>query len=105
MIETVKSQQAAPVAPPAQTATNPLLSISPQEEWHRKYQSQPIGLAGAPLGDLARVPRAMILPAVEIVPSRTTALAPEARPSALGAQIGKPEKPKRSWLGRLLHRI
>jgi hypothetical protein len=104
MIEAVKSQQAAPVARPVAAVTNPLLSVSPKEEWSRQYQSRSIGSGppGTPWADLAHPPRAMVLPAADVAPVPIASVSPQIRSVALGAQIGKPEKPRRSWFGRLL---
>lgn len=112
LIETVKAQQAAPAERPAAAGPNPLLSVSPQEEWSRRFQSQPIGPeAGGPSpGELAVIPRSALVPplaqdlatAPRIVPERAAELAARPAGAALGARIGKPEKPRRSWFGRLI---
>ena len=110
LIERVKASQSATPAPTATAVLpNPLLSESPQEEWSRQFQSQSFGpeARGISYSDLASVPRAMLVPAVapDIVPSRTAEIAPRPAFQALGAEIGKkPEKPRRSWLGRMLYR-
>lgn len=108
LIETVKVQQAqsTPQAPAA--PANPLLYTSPGEEWSRQFQSQSIGpeLKGLTMSDLAPFRPAMVTPpaAPDIVPTRTADIAPPSAARALGAQIGRPEKPRRSWLGRMFQR-
>ena len=119
LIESVKLQQQPTPAqePVAAPAPNPLLHASPGEEWARRFQSQAIGPEqwGVSLGDLAPVPKAMLVPPMptpDFVPERTTERAADLppRPAApvleapLGTQLGKQEKPRRSFLGRLFHR-
>lgn len=115
LIESVKTQQqqTPPAEPVAAPAPNPLLHASPGEEWARRFQSQAIGPEqwGVSLGDLAPVPKALLVPPMptpDFVPERAADLPP--RPAApvleapLGTQLGKSEKPRRSFLGRLFHR-
>jgi hypothetical protein len=111
MIESVKTQFAPPSAGTQKFATNPLLHVSPGEEWSRNFQSQSIGpnVQSLSLSDLASVPRSAFAPqASEIVPSRTAEFAPKPVVAApMGAQLGMPEKlvkPRRSWLGRMFGR-
>ena len=111
LIESVKAQYAPPATGTVPRESNPLLHVSPGEEWSRNFQSQSIGpnAQSLSLSDLAPVPRAMIVPtAPEIVPSRAGEIAPRPVVAApMGAQLGKPEKlvkPKTSWLGRMFGR-
>lgn len=111
LIESVKTQFAPPREGVAPRESNPLLHVSPGEEWSRNFQSQSIGpnVQSLSLSDLAPVPRAMILPqAPEIVPSKAAGIAPRPVAAApMGAQLGKPEKlvkPRTSWLGRMFGR-
>jgi hypothetical protein len=109
LIEDVKaSQSPAPVRTTTAVIANPLLSVSPGEEWSRQFQSQSFGpeVRGVSYSDLAPVPRAMVMPelAPDIVPQRSTAFAPKSALQGMGSEIGKrPERPRRSWLGRMLH--
>ena len=111
LIESVKAQYAPPSESVAKRDSNPLLHVSPGEEWSRNFQSQSIGpnVQSLSLSDLAPVPRAMVVPPVsEIVPSRAAEIAPKPVMAApMGARLGKPErlvKPKTSWLGRMFGR-
>jgi hypothetical protein len=119
LIESVKAQQLPMPAPEpvAAPAPNPLLHASPGEEWARRFQSQAIGPEqwGVSLSDLVAVPKAMLVPPIpmpDFVPERTAERAADLppRPAApvleapLGTKMGKPEKPRRSFLGRLFHR-
>jgi len=109
LIEDVKaSQSPAPVRTTSAVIPNPLLSVSPGEEWSRQFQSQSFGpeVRGISYADLAPVPRAMVMPEIapDVVPRHSTAFAPTSVLQAMGSEIGRrPEKPRRSWLGRLLH--
>ena len=113
LIESVKAQQMPAAEVSAPPTPNPLLHSSPGEEWARRFQSQAIGpeQMRVSLGDLAPVPKAMLvppMPAREIVPERRAEFAPPSvapgREMPLGTQLGKPEKPRRSFLARLFHR-
>ena len=111
LIETVKAQYAPPGESTQTFATNPLLHVSPGENWSRNFQSQSIGpnVQSLSLSDLAPVPRGMIVPtAPEIVPSRAAEFAPRPVVAApMAEQLGRPErlvKPRRSWLGRMFGR-
>ena len=111
LIETVKAQYAPPGGNTQTFATNPLLHVSPGENWSRNFQSQSIGpnVQSMSLSDLAPVPRGMIVPtAPEIVPPRAAEFAPKPVVAApMAEQLGKPErlvKPRQSWLGRMFGR-
>jgi hypothetical protein len=109
LIESVKTQFA-PTASGTQTfATNPLLHVSPGENWSRNFQSQSIGpnVQSLSMSDLAPVPRGMIVPtAPEIVPAAEIVPRPVVA-APMSAQFGKPTslvKPRPSWLGRMFGR-
>lgn len=110
LIESVKAQQAAPIAEAPAVAPNPLLQESPGEAWSRRFQSQSIGPEFGRLSasDLSPVPRAMIVPpmsASDVVPDRRAEIAPRPTLAPMGNQIGKPPEPRRrSWLGRMFGR-
>lgn len=108
LIQTVKLQQTEARPKPAAAAQNPLLAVSPDEEWSRKFQSQGIGPepGGLNLSELAAVPRAAIMPDIDplraAIPKREVAPAVIAPAATIGASRGKPEHPRRSWFARLL---
>jgi hypothetical protein len=109
IIETVKNNHAQPARTVNQAVgANPLLAAGPGEEWSRRFQSNPIGPdpRGLSISDFAEIPRATIIPAptADLVPQGFGGTGSKLRTPALGAQIGKPAAPKRSWLGRLLRR-
>jgi hypothetical protein len=109
VIDGVKRQHAVTPEPTRTPAANPLLSASPGEEWARRFQSQAIGPMPSPLsaGELAPVPRAMIMPAIApenpILP-RAANIAPKASVGAPNIRFGGPEKPRKSWLARVFSR-
>ena len=110
VIESVKRQQAvAPEALPQTIAVNPLLSASPGEEWARRFQTQAIGPDFGPInpGELPSAARAMILPAIEreaVIPSRTSEFVPKRAVEPVEIGFGRPQKPKKSWIGRMFSR-
>jgi hypothetical protein len=110
LIESVKAQQMPAAEVAAAPSPNPLLHTSPGEVWSRQFQSQAIGpeQQGVSLADLAPVPRTALvppMPAIEIVPERKAEFAPPpvtpALEAPLSTQLRKPDKPRRSLLGRL----
>lgn len=109
LIQSVKVQQADNGPSPAALPDNPLLAVSPEEEWSRQFRSVGIGpeRRGLSPSDLAPLPRAMALPEF-VAPKPAVAAAPTAelapKPAAIGAGMGKSEPPRRSWLGRMLQR-
>lgn len=112
LIQAVKTQQAEVWPKPVAATHNPLLAVSPDEEWSRKFQSQGIGpeLGGIRTSDLAAVPRAAIMPDPDMdpiraaIPKRDVAAALGAPAATIGAGRGKSEQPRRSWFARLLQR-
>jgi hypothetical protein len=104
LIESVKAQPAAPAASAPQPVRNPLMAVSPEENWAKRFDTQAVGSDfGARLPvDIAPLPHAVVVPVPQIVPSRAAEAL--ARPSVqpLGAEIGKPVR--RSWLGRVFGR-
>ncbi len=64
LIKSVKAQQAQAEKSPAAPVHNPLLAVSPQEEWSRQFQSSGIGpeWSELKLSDLAPLPRAASCP-------------------------------------------
>lgn len=110
LIQTVKLQQVEARPKPAAAPHNPLLAVSPDEEWSRKFQSQGFGpeLAGLKVSELAPVPRAAIMPDTDLLravgPKREIAAALGALAATIGSGRGKPEQPRRSWFARLLRR-
>src|SRR5271165_5693540 len=77
LIQSVKSQHANNDAKPAALPLNPLLAVSPEEEWSKQFQNVGIGPERGRLSltDLAPLPRAMIMPELapfaDLVPDRT----------------------------------
>jgi hypothetical protein len=115
LIESVKASQSSVPAPTTPAVIqNPLFQTSPGEEWSRQFQSQSFGpeLKSLSLSDLAPVPRALLMPddLSSLAPGRNGDFAAPrsaeiaTRPPPLGAGIGKPEKARRSWLGRMFGR-
>lgn len=110
LIEDVRSSQkgvAAPSVVPSSVA-NPLLSVSPEEEWSRRFRTEGIGPEphGLSPADLTPLPRSVLVPPVApaVIPSRAVEPAPQLVPGALGTQIGKTQEQRRSLLARLFGR-
>lgn len=111
LVQDVKSSQkgVAPSSPPP-PAANPLLSVSPEEEWSRRFRTEAIGPEPHRLspGDLAPLPRSVVVPPVApavVSPSRAVEPAPRLVPGAMGPQIGKTDNPRRSLIARLFGRV
>jgi len=108
LIESVKTQHAVRVQSESAPVSNPLTAVSPEEEWSKQFQSLGIGPERHAItpSEMAFVPRGAILagvpPVRDIAPSRATEIV--GRPSPSGADMGKPVKAKRSWLGRVFGR-
>ncbi len=108
LIQSVKAQQAQADQRPAAPVRNPLLVVSPEEEWSRHYQSLGIGHEGRglTLSDLAPLPRAMIMPEPElgkpVIPGPAMDVVAKAPAAAIGEGLPQAVRPRRSWLGRLL---
>jgi hypothetical protein len=107
LIERVRARPASSEHAVAPLARNPLLAISPAEEWTRQFQSRDLaaGFSQLPLGDLAAVPRDALMPEPVIERSvvRPDIAGPVVPPQELILRAGGlPRAPqRRSWLARL----
>jgi hypothetical protein len=103
----VKSQQVSQAQGTAPRKVNLMHVASPDEEWSKRFMSRGIG----PVPELSRVAGWMPQPpmpkvTLDIVPSREPVVEKSVSESfapgaPMGRSIGKPEAPRRSWLGRL----